>query len=155
MASLFPNCEPNSAEIMDSKWWQMSEGVSKMQENMGAKGPPTTSDDMLVSLFFGALFFQVCYALQPDLFSLRQPGFAFLCYEKVTLWNTEGQSWGAAEHSERLWVFSRSPVRTHRLTEWCRMECFVHDLLTFDSRQFPTAKGKADFMKSFRNKYIL
>lgn len=155
MASFLPNWEPNSAEIMDSKWWQMSEGVSKMQGNMGAKGPPTASDDMLVLLFFGVLFFQVCYALQPDLFSLRQHGFTFLCYEKVTLWNTEGQSWSAAAHSECLLVFSRSSVRTHRLTEWCRMECFVHDLLTFGYCQFPTAKGKADFMKSFRNKYIL
>lgn len=41
MAFLFPNYEPNSAEIISSKWRQMSEEVSKMQrEHRGHRGHP-------------------------------------------------------------------------------------------------------------------
>lgn len=152
MAFLFPNYEPNSAEIVVSKWGQMSEEVSK--RTWGQRRHHASGGRREIRCSFRVLFLQVCGSLQPDLFSLRQPGFAFPCYEKVTLWNTEGKSWGAAECGEHLLVFSRSFVRIHRLTEW-PTECFVHDLLTFDFCQFPTAKGKADFMKSFKNKYIL
>lgn len=138
----------NHGQYMHGGIW--SEEVSAMQrEHGGKRAHPRTRWETWVSLLFGVLFLQVHNCLQPELFCLRQPGFAFPCYEKVTLWNTEGQSWGAAEYTEHLLVSSRSFVRTLRLTEWCGMQCSVHDLLTFDFLPTPHCKGEGRFYEEF------
>lgn len=150
MAFLFPNYEPNSADIMVSTWGHLVwRGLRDAKRTWGKGAHPRIWRQTWVSLLFGVLLLQVRNCLQPDLFSLRQPGFPFPCYGKVALWNTEGQSWGAAGYPEHLLVFSRSFVRTRRLTEWCRMQCSVHDLLTFDFLPTSPCKGEGRFYEEF------
>lgn len=93
----------------------------RSKENVGAKGPPTAFDDIPEFRFSLGLYsyrYVTLYSrLTTDLFSLRQLGLASLCYEKVTLWNTEGKSWGAAEYSEEgiLLVFICEDSQTYRM----------------------------------------